>query len=493
MLVIAAAVVLFRGPALLQSVAGADEGLFALASREWVNGHLPYTTVWESKPPLFFALLAAAMVVFGKSMLGVRLATDAAIGATAFALYFLGTSVRRGGHAIGLTAALLYAALTISDSGLSGVAEAFSTPFIAIPLAIVLRGSWPPASHRFLRLTALGVCLGCAVLVKQSALLEAAYVACVVVWVSDARALIPLGLGSGLSLGASILPYLATRNVGLYWDANVMSLVRRAFVSIPDVAPWSDILRAQLLAFFPATLLVFGVGWVWRREETDFEERGLVVAMTGWALVNAVTVVLLREYLGNHFIPLMAPVCVLSALVTVRLAEQLRRRALVPAVIALALLAHAGYQFVLAAPVAYGRLRFHDPAYGDPTAQLARFIVARRGPQQVLYVADDRTVLYVLTNASPPTRFAYPPHLLDRSRELVAGVDGPREIARILSRHPAYVVRDLANRRAEDPRGAALLDRNLSSGYRIVYTLGTRIVYAAAGQNAADTPSLRDR
>jgi 4-amino-4-deoxy-L-arabinose transferase-like glycosyltransferase len=450
-----------------------------------VNGHLPYTTVWESKPPLFFALLAAAMLVFGKSMLAMRLATDVAIAATAFALYFLGTSVRRGGHAIGLTAALLYVALTISDSGLSAVAETFSVPFVAIPLAIVLRGSWPPASHRFARLVALGACLGCAVLVKESALIEVAYVACVVVWVSDARSLVPLGLGVVLSVGASALPYLATRNLGLYWDANVASLARRAFVAVPDVAPWSDVVRSQLLAFFPATLLVFGVRWVWLREETGFEERGLIVAMTGWALVNFLTVVLIREYLGNHFIPMMAPFCVLGALVTVRLAERLRRPAFVPGVIALALLAHATYQFVLAAPVAYGRLRFHDPAYGDPTAQLARFIVAHRGPRQALYVADDRTVLYLLTGASSPTRFAYPPHLLDRYQELVAGVDGQREIARILQQYPTYVVRDAVNRRYEDPHCRALLDRALGSEYRIVDTLGTRTIYALAKPSTA--------
>ena len=38
----------------------------------------------------------------------------------------------------------------------------------------------------------------------------------------------PLGLGAALSLGASILPYLVTRTVGLYWDANVASLATRA-------------------------------------------------------------------------------------------------------------------------------------------------------------------------------------------------------------------------------------------------------------------------
>jgi hypothetical protein len=236
--------------------------------------------------------------------------------------------------------------------------------------------------------------------------------------------------------------------------------------------------RAQALAFFPATLLVLGVGWAWNREETDADDRMLIAAMTGWAFVSLLTVVLIREYLGNHFIGAMAPVSVLAALVTVRLAARLRRPAFVPAIIVLALVAHAAYQFVLAAPVAYGRLRTGNPAFGDPTAQLGVYLTSRHAAEHGLYVADDRTVLYVLTGAAPPTRYAYPPHLLDRYQEIVAGVDGPREIARILAGHPAYIVRDLANRRHEDPRSAVLLDRTLGTEYHPEYALGTRTVYS---------------
>jgi hypothetical protein len=473
--------------------------LYALVAREWLNGHLPYTTVWETKPPLFFAILAASMLAFGKSMLALRIASDAAIACTAFALYEVGRSVHRGGHRIGLTAAMLYAALTISDSGSSAVAEIFYAPFVAIPLALILRDRIPSrAPARGLSLIGLGALLGCAVLIKESALLEVAYVAGVLLWACEAAYVAPLMLGIVLAIAASTVPYFVTGNFPLYWDANVGAVARRAFVAVPDVAPWTDVVRAQCLAFFPATLLIFGTAWAWKREESDADDRILIAAMSGWAVVSLLTVVAIREYLGNHFIGAMAPACVLSALVTVRLAARLRRPAFVPAVIALALVSHAAYQFVLAAPVAYGRIRTGDPAFGDPTAQLGVYLASQAaagraphvatdpglhvgGDRPLLYVADDRTVLYVLTGAAPPTRYPYPAHLLDRYQELVAGVDGPREIARIVQLHPTFIVRDLANRRYEDPPGRDLLDQALQSGYRSVYALGTRTVYRFSG------------
>jgi hypothetical protein len=471
---------------LFHTVAGADEGLYALVAREWADGHLPYTTVWETKPPLFFALLALAMLCFGKSMFALRVASDIAIACTAFALYVNGRTVRRGGSAIGLTAAIFYASLTVSDSGLSAVAELFYAPFVAISMAVVLRGRFfAEPRGRGARLALLGAFLGCAVLVKESAVLEVAYVACLVAWVAEAAYIVPLVLGIAFSIATSALPYFATRTFGLYWDANVASLQRRALVAVPDVAPALDILRAQALAFFPTTLLVFGVGWIWNRPETDGDDRTLVIAMTGWTLVALLEVVLIREYLGNHFIAAMAPVCVLSALVTVRLAERIRRPALVPGLAALALVAHAAYQFFLAAPIAYGRATSRDPEFGDPTAELGKALVAHGvgvdvaagAGEHALYVADDRTVLYVLTGAAPPTRFAYPPHLLDPYQQIVAGVDGPAEVARILARMPAFVVRDTANIAHEDPRAASELDRTLAARYRLAFANGTRSVY----------------
>ncbi|MBD5653556.1 MAG: glycosyltransferase family 39 protein [Candidatus Eremiobacteraeota bacterium] len=466
---------------MLQSVASADEGLYALVARELLRGHLPYTTVWETKPPLLFALLAGAFALFGTSMAALRIATDLAIFATSLALYAIGTSLPRDGRTVGLAAALLYAALTLSDSASSALAETFYAPFVAIPIAMALYRRRHRRVAGPLVASALGACLGCAVLVKESAVLEAVFAAIIIVRTLGARAGGPLLLGFVAAIAASVLPYAAEHELAAYWDANVSAVARRAFVAVTDATPLADVLRAQALAFFPTTLLAFGLPWFFRRDVSEDDERSFARFALAWVAVDLSTVTAIREYLGNHFIPLMAPAALLGALVAVALARRLGNRAFVPAVLAVGLLAHCAYQFVLAAPVAYARFARHDPTFGDPTAQLAAYIVSHAAPGTTLYVADDRTILYVLTGLAPPTRFAYSAHLVDRYQETIAGVSGAREIVRAFARHPLFVVRDLANREREDPPSRDVLDRALARAYRVAFARGARTIYVYDG------------
>lgn len=482
---LAVLVVASRAPVLLQSAASADEGLYALVARELLRGHLPYTTVWETKPPLLFVLLAAAFALFGTTIVALRLATDLAILATALALWAIGTSLRRDGRAVGIAAAVLYATLTLSDGASSALAETFYAPFVALALAVALRRASGGIALGTAAAGALGACLGAAVLVKESALPEAVFAGVVILRGAGARALVSLASGFTGIVVASTLPFALAHAFAAYWDANVAAVARRALVRVTDATPPFDVLRAQALAFFPVTLLGFGVPALLRRRSAPRDENALVALALAWFAVDLVTVALIREYLGNHFIPAMAPASLLGALVLVRLARQAGRPRLVPAVLTVGLLAHAAYQFVLAAPVAYARLARGDAAYGDPTAQLATYLRAHAAPRATLYVADDRAILYVLTGLAPPTRYAYAAHLVDPYQQIVAGVDGPAEIARVLASRPDFVVRDLDDRRHEDARARALLDRALARDYRVAFAIATRTIYVSRARAGA--------
>jgi len=469
---------------LLQSVASADEGLYALVAREWLRGHLPYTTVWETKPPLLFALLAGAFELFGTSIVTLRFATDLAIFATAVALYAIGASLHRDGRSVGATAAVLYATLTLSDGASSALAETFYAPFVAIPLAFALRRGARGAGLGPLAALGCGVSLACAVLVKESAALEAAFAGVVILRIAGLRAFAPLACGSLAAVALSALPYALAHELPLYWDANWSAVARRAFVAVTDATPPLDVLRAQALAFFPVTLLAVGLPWFLRDESIEPDERRLATLALVWASVDLLTVVAIRERLGNHFIPLMAPASVLGALVAVSVARRRKWRAFVPAVLTIGLIAHAAYQFILAAPIAYARIVRHDPAAFDTTAQLAAYISAHATTASTLYVADDRVAIYLLTGMTPPTRYAYAAHLVDPYQEIVAGVDGRAEVARIMATRPSFVVRDLANRANEDPRVRADFDRVLAADYRRNFTLGPHVVYVPKNERA---------
>lgn len=62
-----------RLPLFFSLVLDWDESTFILIGQSILDGHLPYVALWELKPPLLFGAFAAAIAVFGDSIVGIRL------------------------------------------------------------------------------------------------------------------------------------------------------------------------------------------------------------------------------------------------------------------------------------------------------------------------------------------------------------------------------------------------------------------------------------
>ncbi|MCC2113693.1 MAG: glycosyltransferase family 39 protein [Hyphomicrobiales bacterium] len=110
--IIAAAVFQTQIGSLTQEVIDWDESTFILLATELARGHLPYTTLFDNKPPLMFAMLAAVIAVFGKSLLAVRLFGDFCVFVIAAAGYAIARRQARplsaGGAALLLVAVFSY-------------------------------------------------------------------------------------------------------------------------------------------------------------------------------------------------------------------------------------------------------------------------------------------------------------------------------------------------------------------------------------------------
>jgi 4-amino-4-deoxy-L-arabinose transferase-like glycosyltransferase len=65
---------LIRFPFFFPAVIDWDESTFILMGQSILDGHLPYTTLWDIKPPLAFFAYASFILVFGKTIAAVRLA-----------------------------------------------------------------------------------------------------------------------------------------------------------------------------------------------------------------------------------------------------------------------------------------------------------------------------------------------------------------------------------------------------------------------------------
>ena len=65
---------LTRFPFFFRDVINWDESTFILVGQSILDGHLPYVTLYDLKPPVLFAFFAAVIWVGGKSILAIRLA-----------------------------------------------------------------------------------------------------------------------------------------------------------------------------------------------------------------------------------------------------------------------------------------------------------------------------------------------------------------------------------------------------------------------------------
>ncbi|SFR38083.1 4-amino-4-deoxy-L-arabinose transferase [Robiginitalea myxolifaciens] len=80
---------LIRFPFFFRDYVDRDESTFILVGQAWVDGFLPYTELWDVKPPLTFLFFAGIIYLFGKSFIAIRLAGTLVVAVTAWFTYDL--------------------------------------------------------------------------------------------------------------------------------------------------------------------------------------------------------------------------------------------------------------------------------------------------------------------------------------------------------------------------------------------------------------------
>ncbi|MEO0813496.1 MAG: glycosyltransferase family 39 protein [Myxococcota bacterium] len=141
-LILLAALVL-RAPFFWVDVIDWDESTFILMGDAWAGGSLPYLELWDNKPPLCFAPFALVQLLFGKSIVAVRLLGAICVALAGLAMYRAGSSLRseNAGLIAGLGTVVL---ATFASRGQATMSETLAIA----PLA------WAALPHLTGRLTA---------------------------------------------------------------------------------------------------------------------------------------------------------------------------------------------------------------------------------------------------------------------------------------------------------------------------------------------------
>jgi hypothetical protein len=113
-----------------------DESTFMLMAQDLLRGHLPYTSLFDNKPPLVFFVIAGVFAVFGQSLEAVRWFGDACIFATAAMVF--GMLRGRAGTKVAALVAALFVAAHVPDFGLFTSSEIIANVPLTAALWVLL-------------------------------------------------------------------------------------------------------------------------------------------------------------------------------------------------------------------------------------------------------------------------------------------------------------------------------------------------------------------
>jgi len=434
-------VCLLRLPVLSRSVLDWDESLYMLMANQWLAGHLPYTTIWDNKPPIIYAIFAVFKFLLRAPVLAMRAATITAVSCTAFGLWrlaplCLADTQPAAPARLAALAAAAFIVGSLSNDGLSANTETFMECFSVFAILAAIAPSFCPRAPWRRGLVA-GLLFGLACMTKYVAVFEAPALACALLliraepwswrdtWAKCAGAL----AGALLTPALTVTLYALTGHLALWWQCAILANITRVNVPIsPSQLQYAAlVILPRWLPFDLAGLCLFARALTRRPTK-------LHVLLMLWLTGGALGVAAAKSFYDHYFLQILPPLCL--ALVWV-LARPRLRLAAWPRWRFLALCAA-----LLAIPAAAGESALAAiRATPDTPSRIAAALRPAITAGATLYIFDSQPIIYALTNAAPPTRYVFPSVLTKCPLEKVAGIDAAQELAAILSTNPYFILR----------------------------------------------------
>ena len=416
-------------------VAHGDEQYYLLVGDHMLNrGAVPYEDIWDRKPVGLFLLYAGIRLLGGDGIVEYQIVALLAVAATSG---IIAVWVQRHSGWIGAIAAvLLYNGLLVSHLGFGGQAEVFLNLLVVaagwLVHGLVVRDVAGPRRWFVTGGVAMLLC-GLAIQVKPTAVLPGGFLGLALLWGAWRSGLgwgRLVGLGGvwvALALLPTLLVVLCYGAMGLldqWLFANLLSIFEKGPDQAGTVAGRiGDVMREFGRPFAIAAALALGQ-CLFRRE------RGLWIStlfLLGWLLSGvAAFAVLSAAY--PHYALVMAPMGSLLSGYAAR--GNLPGYAMAVYLLNLSLDNVELYE---------RRLRANAPV-ASQLRTMAMAIQPHVGEDRCLYVYHGPVILYRLTNACIPTRFAFPNHLSIRTEASGLGADPVVEVRRILAARPAVIV-----------------------------------------------------
>ncbi|MCX2679865.1 glycosyltransferase family 39 protein [Galbibacter sp. EGI 63066] len=236
-----------RFPFFFRDYIDRDESTFILMGQSIVDGHLPYMTLWDLKPPLLFYFFAAVIFLFGKSFIAIRLIGSLLIVASAMIVYVI--SKKMSNEKIALLGGLLLILTSSLFGNIQGVMSEHISIFFYLPALYFL---WKYPSRLF-GIFCAGLLLGCSIMTKLNMVYPGLLLGLFLCGSSFYRNImrgvkngVVLFLGTATTIVLTALPYILIDRFDVWWNSVIMA----AIVYNPEGSPLNKWVMILLVVMF---------------------------------------------------------------------------------------------------------------------------------------------------------------------------------------------------------------------------------------------------
>ncbi|MFT3964743.1 MAG: hypothetical protein QM690_02525 [Sphingobium sp.] len=429
-----------------------DEEFYLLVGGRMLDGALPYIDIWDRKPFGLFLIYAVA-ALFGDGVAAYQLMAMLFTFGTAMLVY--GMSRRFADRPTAILAAVAYGLLLNLFEGMGGQAPVFYNLFVtaaaAIAMSLFLDRDGLSRGRLLLRGAALMLLMGIAIQIKYAAIGEAVFFGLFLQWLAWRRWGLGLAIGGGLlwaamGLGPSILIWLYYVWLGagdIFVYANITSTLDRG----SDPLKWvvgRFISIVRVLAI-PAVIGLWGA-FTRGPDGTKPVRTDIFRFAAFWNAAAWSSFLAFGTYFPHYALSLAAPTALLFAFAS---GNWLKLRAAV---------------VVIGALISLDTVR-HDVGGGGGGKVITDTLAAMGPSPNCPYMYEGSPMLYHLGGYCLPSRYPFPYHLTIVREHDALGIDPDRELARILSRNPYYIVARFPFSEEHNPKSDRLLSDVLKARY----------------------------
>ncbi|OAB57963.1 hypothetical protein AY600_07870 [Phormidium willei BDU 130791] len=491
---IAVITVLIRLPFFFEAVINWDESTFILMGQSLLDGHLPYTQLWDLKPPLLFVAYALFILTLGKSILSIRLAGTLCVIIVAILVYFCAKTFTQA------TAAFLSAIATALGISVLSAGQAVMSEHVAIvPLTAVLAVLFLRPKPELNATFAIAILLTMAALMRlnlgYSVLILGFYLILQHLpdWTRLIRQAVSYSLGSFLVCFLTFFPYWLMGHSKLWWLSVIIAPLNYSDSQLGASQVFNRlkdglISSSENKMIFGITLLLwlggaFGIVLSILLKNKQVYSRSHPAIALGLLTISIFISILETGAAHQHYLIQLVPCLGLGFAI---LWQTISQNIILDRVLfglTLVLLLSSLTPILTEYRIVGGRLRAGDSLQVGPAYDIAAYFREQEAEDEPIYMMIDHIVYWFL-DSQPLTPATTHPSTLSREYvlDVIYGVESSpeSEIAKVFAAEPKFVVKErfvryLLSGNMQPVK--TFLERELANHYEQVAQIEGRLIY----------------